>query len=339
MQALTSSERFVRRLGGEPVDRTPNFDIMMTYAAHYISQPLSRYYLEHQVLSEANLAVQEAFKLDILQVISDPYREAADFGLQVHFPHDDLPLAAEPLLAAPQDLAKLRSPDPGSGKRMSDRLEAIRYLRQRKGGEVPIMGWVEGALAEAADLRGVMNLMVDLKRRPEWVAELLEQVVQVEIQFAQEQVSAGADIIGLGDAVASQVSPRMYQEFALPYEQRIFAAVHELGAVTRLHICGDTTHILEQMTLSGADIIDIDWMVDLQKAAEIFEGKTALCGNFDPVAVMLQGTPDRVAEAVRTCGELGGARYFSAAGCEIPDGTPQENLHSQAAVLAGKAAY
>jgi uroporphyrinogen-III decarboxylase len=80
-------------------------------------------------------------------------------------------------------------------------------------------------------------------------------------------------------------------------------------------------------------------MVDLQNAAEIFEGKTALCGNFDPVAVMLQGTPDRVAEAVRTCGELGGARYFSAAGCEIPDGTPQENLHSQAAVLAGKAAY
>jgi uroporphyrinogen-III decarboxylase len=114
VQALTSSERFVRRLGGEPVDRTPNFDIMMTYAAHYISQPLSRYYLEHQVLSEANLAVQEAFKLDILQVISDPYREAADFGLQVHFPHDDLPLATEPLLATPQDLSKLRSPDPGS---------------------------------------------------------------------------------------------------------------------------------------------------------------------------------------------------------------------------------
>jgi MtaA/CmuA family methyltransferase len=270
VQELTSYERFLRRLGGEPVDRTPNYDIMMTFAAHYISQPLSRYYLDHQVLAEANLAVQEAFKLDILQVISDPYREAADFGLQVHFPHDDLPVAAEPLLATPQDLAKLRSPDPGSGNRMADRLAAIQYLRQRKGGDVPIMGWVEGALAEAADLRGVMNLMLDLKRRPQWVAELLEQVVEVEIQFAREQVRAGADIIGLGDAVASQVSPRMYREFALPYEQRIFAAVHELGAVARLHICGDTTHILEQMTESGADIIDIDWMVDLQKAAEIF---------------------------------------------------------------------
>jgi uroporphyrinogen-III decarboxylase len=54
--------------------------------------------------------------------------------------------------------------------------------------------------------------------------------------------------------------------------------------------------------------------------------------------VMLQGTAEQVAQAVRSCDELGGARYFSAAGCEIPDGTPHENLHAQAAVLAGRKA-
>jgi uroporphyrinogen-III decarboxylase len=121
---LTSYERFKRRLGGEPVDRTPNFNIMMTFAAHFINQPLSSYYQDFKVLAEANLAVQDAFDLDILQVISDPYREAADFGLQVTFPEDDLPIAKKPLLTDPLDLAKLKSPDPGSGRRMSDRLEA-----------------------------------------------------------------------------------------------------------------------------------------------------------------------------------------------------------------------
>ena len=191
MSRLTPYERFERRLGGEPVDRTPNFDIMMTFAAHYIGQPLSCYYQDHRVLAEANLAVQKAFDLDILQVISDPYREAADFGLEVHFPHDDLPVATEPLLADPHDLKKLKSPQPGSGKRMSDRLEAIRYLRERLGGQVPIMGWVEGALAEAADLRGMLNLMKDLTLRPDWIVELLEQVVSVEIAFAQAQVEPG----------------------------------------------------------------------------------------------------------------------------------------------------
>ena len=335
MQELTSYERFVRRLGGEPVDRTPNFNIMMTFAAHFIGEPLSRYYQDYRVLTEANLAVQEAFDLDILQAISDPYREAADFGMQVYFPDDDLPVAREPLLKAPGDLVNLTSPDPGSGKRMCDRLEAIRCLRQRKGGQVPIMGWVEGALAEAADLRGMLNLMIDLNLRPDWVVELLDQIVQVEIKFAQEQVKAGADIIGLGDAVASQVSPQMYREFALTYEQRIFAAVHELGGITRLHICGDTTHILEAMTTSGADMLDIDWMVDIEQAASVFAGKAALCGNFDPVAVMLQGTPEEVRRAALDCQAKGGEQYFSAAGCEIPDGTPQENLRAQAKALKG----
>jgi MtaA/CmuA family methyltransferase len=331
VQSLTPYERFKRR------DRSPNFDIMMTFAAHFIGQPLSKYYQDHRVLAEANLAVQKAFDLDILQVISDPYREAADFGLEVEFPHDDLPLVKEPLLSKPGDLTILGIPDPGSGRRMSDRLEAIRYLRERLGGQVPIMGWVEGALAEAADLRGVLNLMKDVYTRPEWVLELLEHIVSVEVKFAKAQIAAGADIIGLGDAIASQISPKMYRQFALPYEQQIFKAVHQSGAVARLHICGDTTHIVDDMVASGADIIDIDWMVDITQAAQVFDGKAALCGNFDPVAVMLQGKSEDVYRAVISCQEKGSRRYFSAAGCEIPDKTPVENLRAQSRALSESA--
>jgi len=137
----------------------------------------------------------------------------------------------------------------------------------------------------------------------------------------------------LGDAIASQVSPRLYRQFALPYEQRIFAAVHEMGALARLHICGNTTRILADMAESGADIIDVDWMVDMGQAAEAFGSRAAVCGNQDPVAVMLNGTPAEVAAQVRSCVIAGGPRCFSAAGCEIPDETPVENLRSQARVL------
>ncbi|OQA40033.1 MAG: Uroporphyrinogen decarboxylase [Chloroflexi bacterium ADurb.Bin325] len=326
-------ERMTARLAGQPVDRIPNFNIFMQFAAHYIGQPLSRYYQDYRVLCDANFAVQEAFDIDILQAISDPYREAADLGLHVVFPDDSLPLATTPLLRDPADLAMLRPVAPEAGRRMSDRLAALRLFRERAGGRVPIMGWVEGALAEAADLRGVGVLLLDLVDRPEWVTELLEFCVEIAVSFARAQVAAGADIIGLGDAIASQISPRLYRQFALPYEQRIFAAVHEMGALARLHICGNTTRILADMVESGADIIDVDWMVDMGQAAAAFGGRAAACGNQDPVAVMLDATAAEVAAEVHACLAAGGPRCFSAAGCEIPDGTPEENLHSQARVL------
>lgn len=330
---MKSFERLQARLLGQAVDRPPNFDIFMTMAAHYIGQPLSAYYQDYRVLVAANMAVLEAFELDIVQAISDPFRETADFGAKIEFPDDDLPLCRQPLLARPEDMQRLKAPDPGSGKRMSDRLAALSAFREQVGGQVPIMGWVEGALAQAADLRGVMGLMTDLILRPQWVNELLEICVEVEIAFARAQVEAGADIIGLGDAVASLISPAMYRQFALPYEQRIFAAVHEMGALARLHICGNTSLTVADMVESGADIVDLDWMVDMAAAAAAHGHQVSFCGNFDPVAVMLQGTPQEVYEATQRCMGDGGPRSISAAGCEIPDGTPAENLQAQAQAL------
>jgi MtaA/CmuA family methyltransferase len=330
---LNSYERVMNRLQGEPVDRTPNFDIVMGFGMRYLGRPLRGYFLDYRTLCEAHLAVAQDFVIDVVSIIADSYRESSDLGAEVEYPEDDLPRPVKPLFTRMQDFKNYRLPDPLIGNRMGDAVEGCRLFRQQVGGEIPVMGWVEGALAQANILVGDQPLLYSLYDRPDWVHELLELCTQVEIAFALAQIEAGADLIGLGDAIASLVSPAMYREFALPYEQRIFQAVHAAGAIGRLHICGNTSRILEDMLASGADIIDIDWMVDIQAASQIFGDQAGLCGNFDPVAVMLQGTPAQVEEAVRFCQGHGGPRYFSAAGCEIPEGTPHENLLAQARLL------
>lgn len=329
---MNSLQRVQNLIAGEPVDRVPNFDIFMTRAAHHIHSPLSKYYLDHRVLCEANLAVLKEFDLDIVQAISDPYREAADMGLEVEFPTDNLPLNKKPLIKEPDDLYKIRFPVKGFGARMTDRLDGIRLMREQVGDEVPVMGWVEGALAEAADLRGITNIMKDFKQRSAWLKELLEKCVEVEIAFACAQIDAGAHIIGLGDAVASLISPTMYREFALPYEQRIFEAIKAKGAIPRLHICGNTTHLLKDMAQSGAQIVDVDSMVDMRQATQALDG-LAVCGNINPVSVFLQGDPDKVRDAVFANAAAGYPRWISAGGCEIPDETPAENIHAQRQAL------
>jgi MtaA/CmuA family methyltransferase len=332
---LNSKTRVQHRLQGKAVDRIPNFNIMMTFACHHINQPLSKYYLDHTVLAQANFCVQQDFQLDLLQAISDPYREAHDLGSAIYFPQDGLPVCTAPLIRAPQDILSLKWVCPESGQRMRDRLQAISLFQEKKQ-EVMSMGWVEGALALTATLLGVSQLLIALCDEPEWLDDLLAFCCEQETSFALAQIQAGADIIGLGDAIASQVSPEFYQRFAWPYEQRIFNAVKQAGALTRLHICGDTHAILPGMAMSGADIIDVDWMVDIKKAAQAFATGAAVCGNQNPVSIMRFGAPQEVEKAVTDCIRHGGPRCFNAAGCEIPDATPPENLFAQNQALIVK---
>ena len=330
-------QRLRATLDGEMPDRPLNFDIMMTFAAHHAGRRLRDYYLDHRALTEANYRVVEDFGIDIVQAISDPYREAADLGSDVEFPDDDQPLLPVPMLAERAMSSRLRFVDPGVGRRMSDRLAALRDFRATVGGELPIMGWVEGAMAEAADLRGVSAIMIDVSEDPAWVHDLLEFCTLQEIMFAEAQVDAGADIIGIGDAVTSLISPTMYREFALPYQRRIVDAIHARGALARLHICGRTTHLLTEMAQTGADIIDVDSMVPFELAAATVS-PAAICGNINPVTVMLQGTPDDVVTGTLDCMTKGGTRFIGMAGCEVPDATPADNLRAQSRALAMRAA-
>jgi hypothetical protein len=84
---------------------------------------------------------------------------------------------------------------------------------------------------------------------------------------------------------------------------------------------------------AGAGIIDLDWMVDMKSAAERFGERVSFCGNVDPVAVMLQGTPEKAYAATSGCMRIGGSRAISRAGCEIPDGTLEENFHARTRAL------
>jgi MtaA/CmuA family methyltransferase len=188
------------------------------------------------------------------------------------------------------------------------------------------MGWVEGPLAECADLMGLTPLIYALYDEPGMVREMLGICLESALACARAQARAGADVIGVGDAVASVLGPAVYREFALPYEQRLFEAIASEGAVGRLHICGDIAPLLADIRRSGARVVDVDWMVGFGEARAALEGAAVVCGNFDPVRVVRDGTPEDVGRAVRGCLVEGGGQCLVMAGCEIPQDTPPENL-------------
>lgn len=322
---MNSFERMIARIQGKDVDRIPNMNIVMQFAARETGHCYGQVVRNARLLADGMLRCHEMYGIDCLWTISDSVREPQDLGAEVIVPDNGVPYCPHPFITGPEDFHKLKLIDPASGRAMNDRLETVRILREEARGEAPVIGWIEGAVAAACNLMGVAEFMYLLMDEPEAGHELLAFCAEQELKFALSQVEAGAEIIGLGDAAASLIGPALYAEFAFEHEKRIFSEIHRVGALTKLHICGNINPILDQAAETGCDILDCDHMVDMARAGALMRGKGCVCGNFDPVSIALQGKREDVFNASVVCAELC-ENSIVAAGCEIPIDTAPENL-------------
>lgn len=329
---MTSRERYEAVLTGNSPDFLPRIPILMQFAAEHIGSNYGAFASDHRILVEANIRCAEEFGLDQLSTISDPYRETSGFGAQIRFHRDSVPECVRPPLAdaspAGDDPAQLSVPDPFSAPRMRDRIAAVSLYRERKGDDYSVLGWVEGPAALAADLRGLSEFLMDLMEEPEWCGRLMDVCVDAALSFAVAQIDAGADTIGVGDAICSQISGDVYQELIKPRERRLMEGIRAAGARVRLHICGQTKHLWPGMADLPIDILDCDHMVDMTAARQALGPKVVVAGKLDPVSTMRFGRPDAIWQRVIACAEEAGGPFMVSAGCEVPSGTPVENLRA-----------
>ncbi len=327
---MNSRERVFAMLEGREVDRLPRMPITMMFASSQIGAKYRDYVSDHRVMVRAQIETSDAFEFDHVSGISDPTREAFDLGAPVAWFEDQPPamLEGESLLADKSKLGRLQVPDPLSGGRMHDRVRAMALFQQRAAERKIVEGWIEGPGNQGANLRGIHRLMLDFHDDPGFVRELFAFIVEMAVRFGRAQREAGADIIGMGDPVASLAGPRAYEEFIGPAHKEIIARLHTTGARVRLHICGNTRKILRGMGQAGADIVDLDSMVSMAEARAAMGPAQVLAGNIDPVRTLCAGPPERVTAEIAECARQAGPRYIIAAGCEVPRGTPAEHVRA-----------
>ena len=213
-------------------------------------------------------------------------------GSKVLFQRGMDPAVEGPVLERPEDIRKLRPPNPLTDGLMPRVLETIRYFRQHS--DLPVMFTdAQGPLNIALTLCGVENFFVWAKEQPTLAHELMDYTTQVLIewirvqkQYAGQPESSGAfphSILlpeGFGGVCISDddctvISPRMYREFVVPYNSRVFQA---FGGGT-LHFCGSAKHQIENFL-----------------ATEGLTGINCFCmGDFDQIRCMQQRFDNRLA--------------------------------------------
>jgi len=332
---MTPKERTCSFIVGQPVDRLPFHPIVMRWAARYAGVKYGAFCRDYRVKCPAMLQCARDFDMDWVTVMSDPYCEAEAFGLQVEYPENELPLERGGLLPDAAAVATLKPYRVQDHARLSNRVRELEEFKRLAGDEYFTVGWVEGPVAEYADLRGASNAALDFYDDPDFVHVAMEMITEAALGFIAAQVKAGADCIGIGDAFCSQIGPDLYRAFAFEREKQMVENIHSLGALAKLHICGNTSALLPDMIRTGADIIDIDHLVpSMAPFAPLLGGGQVFCGKCDPVAVIQDGTAERIRSDVAECIAQAGGRCMVSAGCEIPPDTDSEKMRVFSACAA-----
>jgi len=212
-------------------------------------------------------------------------------------------------------------------------LRALEILSRTYGDRAAIVGKVMGPWTISYHLCGVQDFLIWTLTEPEKVKELLRQLKEVSITFANAQFRAGADAVVIADhATGDLVSPKAYQDFLLPVHQEMN---RRIGGPTILHLCGNCSDRLRLFVEAGFDAYHFEWQVEAKMAVQEVNHEMSLIGNIANKNVLFGGTPEDVYKQARYSIQAG--VDILAPECAVPLQTPLANL--KAIVEAAKEGY
>ncbi len=301
-----------------PIGVNPGLKLIGATVRQAVSDP--------QVQGEAVLALHERFQTPFLLTAMDLSAEAEAFGAAIRLEDSEVPTVIGRLLTDTGQIEGLRIPQPGE-KRMRVHLETAHRL-SLAAPQFPVLGGMIGPFSLAGRLFGVSESLELTLTEPEAVHRLLAKVTGFLIGYALAFRESGAQGVIMAEPAAGLLSPRGMEQFSSAYISQIISAVQRPEFTLVLHNCGARPAHLAAMRKSEASILHFGAPMDVLKALEQVPGEVVIGGNLDPSAVFLQGTPELVRQ--KTLELLAAtsiyANFFISSGCDLPPGTPVENL-------------
>ena len=192
----------------------------------------------------------------------------------------------------------------------------IRRLRETLNEELPLIGFAGAPLTLAFFLiagespikrgEGISEkaapVLQMMQEAPELLHRLLNKLTEMTINYLNYQISEGVQIVQLFESIADVLPRQIYEEFAFPYHQQIFA---ELNPESPGILFAKECNYLDLMHQSGADVLSVGKCVDLSKAKVNTNDAVAFQGNVDN-DILRDGTLADITVAVETCLKQGG---------------------------------
>jgi len=329
------NDRFLRACRREPVDATPVW--FMRQAGRYMPEyrtirekySLLEICYHPELAAEVTLQPIRALGVDAAILFADILLPVIPLGLGLKFAKGEGPLIGKPVRRL-EDVQALNPVHVETD--LGYVLEAIRILRGELNG-IPLIGFcgapftVASYIIEGGSSREFLKTKTMMYSAPEVWHALMEKLSPILSEYLVAQIRAGAQAVQVFDSWVGALSPQDYENFVLPYSQKVLHAAKVEG-VPVIHFGTNTTTLLPLMKHAGGDVIGLDWRIPLDDGWALLGGDVAVQGNLDP-ALLFAPLPEiktRVQDILRRAGGRPG--HIFNLGHGILQHTPVDNVRA-----------
>jgi len=327
---MTGKELLLKVLRHEETERPGWIPLAGVHAGLLKGYAADEVYQDADKLVESLLEVKKRYSPDGLLLLFDLQLEAEILGCTLKWEKNGPPsVRSHPLeneLTIPSTKITKES------GRIPLVIDVARRMKKEVGDEVALYGLFCGPYTLASHLRGT-NFFRDARRHPDYVKELMDYTSDLGVQMADIYMDEGVDVIVPTDPVVSQISPKHFEEFvAAPYK-KIFDHIRKRGSYSSFFVCGNATHILDNMCLTGPDSLSVDENVNIVEAYKVTNARNVVLGGNIPLttALLLGNQNDNMKVGVDLIDSMNVKKNFIVApGCDMPYATPIENTEALA---------
>jgi uroporphyrinogen decarboxylase len=316
MTAVLQNDQFLRACLRQPTEHTPLW--LMRQAGRYLPEYCATraqagsfmgLATNPQYATEVTLQPLERYALDAAILFSDILTVPDAMGLGLSFAAGEGPRFAHPL----RDEAAVHALQVPDLDKLRYVFDAVRSIRKALNGRVPLIGFsgspwtlacymVEGAGSD--DYRLVKSMLYG---RPDLMHHILDINARAVAAYLNAQIDAGAQAVMVFDSWGGVLADGAFQAFSLDYTRRVVQALKREAEGARVPVIVFTKGgglWLEQIAGIGADVVGLDWTVNLGRARAAVGDRVALQGNLDPN--VLFAPPEAVArEAIAVLDSFG----------------------------------
>lgn len=294
------NDLFLRACKKKSVERTPIW--IMRQAGRYL--PEYRAVREKsdfitmcktpELASEVTIQPVDLIGVDAAIIFSDILVIPEAMGMHLEMIESKGPKLYDPIRKA-ADVDKLKTIDPT--KDLKYVLDAVSMTKRELNGRVPLIGFAGSPwtlmtyMVEGGGSKNFSEIKKFIYNQPEAAHKLLDKIADAVAEYLSAKIEAGADAVQIFDTWGGILSPNDFEEFSLRYMEKIISQIKRKDEPVILFAKG-VHYKLNKLADSGADVIGLDWTMDIGKVRSKIGKNVALQGNLDPT--VLYGTEDKI---------------------------------------------